>query len=924
MCVLSIVPKAKIIKYMVIWRYVLDKFLYICSSRQINETTMNQTALNINQVNKDLYQLYQDKQEYLDENLNHINNMNHICLKCPEHYCDKDNERIMFIRLVYGDSFYKGNETFSLDDKMTLYENAVDNDYNQLDSPFANYIQKVNNNINPQKTKNYICTYVRMFNTSSTKKLIDTDFYKRTVELLRQEIHILQPKFIFFIDLYKICTNGSSKKKDAESEFNKENYEAQYDFLKDIFGIDVSINYHINYKNNYSIEGITKPLKCFCFRVNSLDSLDSEITNIFVNTYVNQFNEDLLALSSIKPYIEDSQTRQKKLNKICLNNYYSHTYSIDITENLVALIGENDVGKTSVLRAIDSFHRGDENVKNKVSIEIDNKSINVDDLKKSKNVINYHWFKTETYNDKDIENKTITELIKSKIGNEETIIVLAKLRRQIYEILEIFKYIDAICTFLDADIQWNIEHNYSSNSSKELKNVLNTFLKDRDILVLTFYKFRYDEDSDSIEDYYKNIKDDYPEDNTDIIQLKHNLDSLYNILNQFCLDFNLLDRIYSENNGTDSMNGVIERGLFKKLNEDMDLSSYPQYYKCNSLSLFLLEDELDSRSDSKYYDDFLEQQKTLKRQYFYGPKNISVIDDNFLKFYGYDVLFLNGSPKEIINRTQEIQDNLDIYISRRLDTSIIDKWRVLLNSFTSGDSVPIEKRGAGVRRICSLFSSMVDDYRILNIHKCPTAFAIDEIELSLHPKQQREFIKLLKDKLSKDFQFIITTHSPYVVNELNENNIAILRKDNLGNTIVESPSNRVLNYPSLAEINYIAFDEPSIDYHIELYGYIQNKLTKNVSEVDRWLKDDCSVPDSYIWYNVKPKDPRVHLTQDPIKRTLPFCVRNHIDHPLNDDITNIRQHTAYENNKVYADKDKIKESIDILIKAIKTHPNDFR
>ena len=34
-------------------------------------------------------------------------------------------------------------------------------------------------------------------------------------------------------------------------------------------------------------------------------------------------------------------------------------------------------------------------------------------------------------------------------------------------------------------------------------------------------------------------------------------------------------------------------------------------------------------------------------------------------------------------------------------------------------------------------------------------------------------------------------------------------------------SERILNYPSLSEISYIAFDVASIDYHQELYGKIE-------------------------------------------------------------------------------------------------------
>ena len=185
----------------------------------------------------------------------------------------------------------------------------------------------------------------------------------------------------------------------------------------------------------------------------------------------------------------------------------------------------------------------------------------------------------------------------------------------------------------------------------------------------------------------------------------------------------------------------------------------------------------------------------------------------------------------------------------------------------------------------------------------------------MHQSAQLEIYKAIK-VLSENpnHQVIITTHSPYIVKELAKDHIepiVVIQKENSEST-KDTPSQRVLPYVSMNEINYIAFDEPSIEYHIELYGYMQNKLNKNVSEVDSWLKGK-EVDGSHVWY-----DTRTFLMEP---RTLPYCVRNNIDHPLVDG--DGREHEAYTNNNKYNDRKLIKESIEIMRNTILNNPNDF-
>lgn len=71
-------------------------------------------------------------------------------------------------------------------------------------------------------------------------------------------------------------------------------------------------------------------------------------------------------------------------------------------------------------------------------------------------------------------------------------------------------------------------------------------------------------------------------------------------------------------------------------------------------------------------------------------------------------------------------------------------------------------------------------------------------------------------------QVIITTHSAPIVKELELFNIRVVRNKD-SKKIVENMSQNKLPYPSLNEVNYLAFSEVSSEYHDELYGYITEK-----------------------------------------------------------------------------------------------------
>ena len=284
--------------------------------------------------------------------------------------------------------------------------------------------------------------------------------------------------------------------------------------------------------------------------------------------------------------------------------------------------------------------------------------------------------------------------------------------------------------------------------------------------------------------------------------------------------------------------------------------------------------------------------------------------------------------------------NDSISINNNIQTSISEN--------ETEKSVPLDNRGEG-------FQLKIRNHIFIELAKREVQgaiiFAFEEPESHLHPDDQVKVYEDLKSKLS-GYQVLITTHSPYIVKELTaEDNtkVIIVTKDkDTHETVIpnETEVRCIRNYVSMNEINYIAFEDASIEYHIELFGFIHNKMMEkyendvdnfksdwdtnykpqnnglevgSISAVDLWLNHH-GVNNNNYWYNIKKNG----VIVDEPNRTLPHCVRNWIDHPLTERENtpdNTRYNAAYRNNIVYSEKTK--ESIDILRNFILNNKDFF-
>lgn len=229
--------------------------------------------------------------------------------------------------------------------------------------------------------------------------------------------------------------------------------------------------------------------------------------------------------------------------------------------------------------------------------------------------------------------------------------------------------------------------------------------------------------------------------------------------------------------------------------------------------------------------------------------------------------------KEVSTRTLEKLQDMDSEVANSLNpvipTSDKLKWTdVFKNVSISGDEdIPINKRGSGVKRLVLLsFFRAEAEQRSEKSNNTGIIYAIEEPETSQHSNNQRVLIKAFKTLAnSQNTQVILTTHSPVIVKELDFSNIRLVCDDKLGKKIVTiEPS--VLAYPSLNEVNYVAYDEVTEEYHNELYGFL---------DYQGWLHDYKQGKKQYHYtkeYKGKKTSEQIVLTD---------YIRHQIHHPEN-------------------------------------------
>lgn len=185
----------------------------------------------------------------------------------------------------------------------------------------------------------------------------------------------------------------------------------------------------------------------------------------------------------------------------------------------------------------------------------------------------------------------------------------------------------------------------------------------------------------------------------------------------------------------------------------------------------------------------------------------------------------NQTLEKLNEMNPEIADSLTPVIPRPESLKWEDVFKSV--SITGDEDIPINKRGSGVKRLVLLNFFRAEAERRQQEDNVPSIiYAIEEPETSQHPSHQRKLIEAFVElSQANNTQVLMTTHSPSIVKLLDFEDLKLL-KNGEGKEIINVERGD-LPYPSLNEVNYLAFGELNEEYHNELYGYIESENLLN-------------------------------------------------------------------------------------------------
>lgn len=185
--------------------------------------------------------------------------------------------------------------------------------------------------------------------------------------------------------------------------------------------------------------------------------------------------------------------------------------------------------------------------------------------------------------------------------------------------------------------------------------------------------------------------------------------------------------------------------------------------------------------------------------------------------------------KEVADQTLDKLNEMNPEIASSLNPVIPSpdslKWVDVFKSvsITGDEDIPINKRGSGVKRLVLLnFFRAEAERRKAEGNVPDIIYAIEEPETSQHPSHQRKLIEAFIELSESDnTQVLLTTHSPAIVKMLEFDHLRLIKSDQTKEVV--SVERNELPYPSLNEVNFLAFGESNDEYHNELYGFIESE-----------------------------------------------------------------------------------------------------
>ncbi len=436
-----------------------------------------------------------------------------------------------------------------------------------------------------------------------------------------------------------------------------------------------------------------------------------------------------------------------KLTKIKIKNFRSYKDEVEIEfGDLTAFVGKNDIGKSTVLEALDIFFNDGKGV-----IKLDKDDIN-----------------------------------KQAILDGDTEILISVC----------FEELPA-SIIIDSTNETTLQAEYLLNSSTQLEIIKRYPNAGKEKVFVRAYHPTNSNCRDLLQKKDTDLRAILATHGIDCTDRNRNAVMRAAIWNHFNTDLNLAEIEIDVSKGD-------TKTIWDKLQNYLPLYSLFQ------------SDRKNSDGDSEVQDPLKEAVKQILNEPELKAKFVEIAGE------------VERKLKEVSDRTLEKIREMNPEIASTLNPIIPSseslKWNDVFKSvsITGDENIPINKRGSGVKRLILLnFFRAEAERRKAAEHIPSIIYAIEEPETSQHTDHQKKLIaSFLALSATPNTQVLITTHSAALVKELKFNHLRLIKTTANVKTI-ENVLPHQLPYPSLNEVNFLAFSEISEEYHNELYGYIE-------------------------------------------------------------------------------------------------------
>lgn len=166
---------------------------------------------------------------------------------------------------------------------------------------------------------------------------------------------------------------------------------------------------------------------------------------------------------------------------------------------------------------------------------------------------------------------------------------------------------------------------------------------------------------------------------------------------------------------------------------------------------------------------------------------------------------IKESAELIGNETIKKLEEMNPELAKVLKPDVSNKaWDTLFSfSFIGDDNIPMNKRGSGVRRLILLNYFRAEAERQNSSNKT-VIYAIEEPETSQHPNHQILLIDALNEIAQKEkHQVILTTHSPEIAKQTKEENLILIDRVDGVNKVIQDKNKLLAISNTLGITSYL-------------------------------------------------------------------------------------------------------------------------